>query len=59
MTQKRYNNRYIGRVHLGAKMVSVGTFDNRPRALIAEKLARYWHSKGFDVPSQPRMVDAI
>lgn len=59
MTQKRYNNRYIGRVRIGGWIVNVGTFDNRPRALIAEKLARYWHSKGFEVPAQPRMVDAI
>lgn len=59
MTQKRYNNRYIGRVRLDEVIVNVGTFDNRPRALIAEKLARYWHSKGFKVPAQPRMVDAI
>jgi len=59
MTQKRYNNRFIGRVHLGAKLVSVGTFDSRPRALIAEKLARYWYKHGYVVPVQPVMVDAI
>jgi len=59
MTQKRYNNRYIGRVRIDGLIVNVGTFDERGRALIAEKLARYWHSKGFDVPLQPRMVDAI
>lgn len=59
MTQKRYNSRYIGRVRLDGWIVNVGTFDSRHLALIAEKLARYWHSKGFDVPAQPRMVDAI
>ena len=59
MTQKRYNDRYIGRVQLDGWIVNVCTFDNRPRALIAEKLARYWHSKGFKVPAQPRTVDAI
>lgn len=40
--------------------VSLGTFDNRPRAEVAVKLYRLWHRRGFsNVPRINQTIDAI
>lgn len=59
MTQKRYNERFIARVNINGLRLNAGTFDTKERALIAEKLAKYWSRKGFDIPLQPKTIDAL